>query len=566
MPTKFSRLVFKKSDDELHQESAATDGGTSTSQPSYDTSYEYLDTLDDDIRKSALGTAEVIELEEDEEYRVRSAVVTAIASIRAKDGLTPTAAITFLETLLESEDAEMVGNIVYEDENRIIQETYKSARVQRALDNRHDPNQSEPSISYCTSQLVADTLLALCHVNAMPPVFVDPTTGKSVQSKGEHPMYRLFKIARSWLEWELYRENIRFEIAESSHTGISGNCYDTIAACSIIAVSNMVILMQSTTDDSSLNNDRACSSTDDLIRPVASAKFYIEIFDSEPIRNDLTRAASAQALSCICCAADRLEIENVEPVGLLTSLEFLLDRIIGKIVNCGALLFRHSVFCLKFVISVSIHSVFHLDGRTSLSLKQTLALIMMDSCTGKVCSMQRVGAIAGRNDLVPSVARFFLGPLGACHGGDNGSAAITAVSAATFPAASAVNDGARRGMRLLSRAGHPSSQFGQEEVVRVAIFATRLWRTINGEPADAPQFEDKNAQQYPLLGVCAYNGILRCSLLAYVFQAESLDCNIDNHLTFLDALQAVAMDLAERLLCSVTGTIMGCARRHSPLS
>ncbi len=128
--------------------------------------------------------------------------------------------------------------------------------------------------------------------------------------------------------------------------------------------------------------------------------------------------------------------------------------------------------------------------------------------------MQRVGAIAGRNDLVSSVARFFLGPLGACHGGDNGSAAITAVSAATFPAASAVNDGARRGMRLLSRAGHPSSQFQQEEVVRVAIFATRLWRTINGEPADVPQFEDKNAKQYPLLGVCAYNGILRCSLLA----------------------------------------------------
>ena len=155
-----------------------------------------------------------------------------------------------------------------------------------------------------------------------------------------------------------------------------------------------------------------------------------------------------------------------------------------------------------------------LDERTSLSLKQTLALIMMDSCTGKVCSMQRVGAIAGKNDLVTSVARFYLGPLGACHGGDNGSAAVTAVSPMTFPAASAVNDGARRGMRLLSRAGHPSSQFRQEEVVRVAIFATRLWRTINGEPADVPQCSAKNIGQFPLLGVCAYNGILRCSLLA----------------------------------------------------
>jgi hypothetical protein len=331
MPTKFSRLVFKKSEEEVHQVSAAADGGTSTSQPSYDRSYEYLDALDDDIRKSALEAAERIELEEDEEYRVRSSVVTAIASIRAKDGLTPTAAIKFLETLLESEDAEMVGNIVYEDENRVIQETYKDARAQKGFDNHDDPHQSEPSLSYCSSQLVADTLLSLCHVNAMPPVFVDPTTGRSIQSKGEHPMYKLFKVARSWLEWELYRENIRFEIADSTHTGISGNCYDTVAACSIIAISNMVILMQSTTDVGLPDNERSLSNTDELVRPVASAKFYIEIFDSEPIRNDLTRAACAQALSCICCAADRLEIDNVEPVGLLTSLEFLLDRIIGMI-------------------------------------------------------------------------------------------------------------------------------------------------------------------------------------------------------------------------------------------
>jgi hypothetical protein len=141
---------------------------------------------------------------------------------------------------------------------------------------------------------------------------------------------------------------------------------------------------------------------------------------------------------------------------------------------------------------------------------------MMDSCTGKVCSMQRIGSIAGRNDLITSVARFFCGPLGACHGGDNGSAVVTAVSAMTFPAASAVNDGARRGMRLLSRAGHPSSQVRQEEVVRVAIFATRLWRTINGEPAaDVAKYDGIfTERQQPLLGVCAYNGILRCSLLA----------------------------------------------------
>jgi hypothetical protein len=131
--------------------------------------------------------------------------------------------------------------------------------------------------------------------------------------------------------------------------------------------------------------------------------------------------------------------------------------------------------------------------------------------------MQRIGAIAGRNDFISSVARWFNGPLGASHGGDNGSAVLTAVSARTFPAASAVNDGARRGMRLLSRAGHPSSQVRQEEVVRVAIFATRLWRTINGEPADHLSLTygmSARMSSEPRLGVCAYDGILRCSLLA----------------------------------------------------
>jgi hypothetical protein len=131
--------------------------------------------------------------------------------------------------------------------------------------------------------------------------------------------------------------------------------------------------------------------------------------------------------------------------------------------------------------------------------------------------MQRIGAIAGRNDFIPSVARWFNGPLGASHGGDHGSAVLTAVSTRTFPAASAVNDGARRGMRLISRAGHPSSQVRQEEVVRVAIFATRLWRTINGEPADhlSPKCGMRTRlSSEPRLGVCAYDGILRCSLLA----------------------------------------------------
>lgn len=109
------------------------------------------------------------------------------------------------------------------------------------------------------------------------------------------------------------------------------------------------------------------------------------------------------------------------------------------------------------------------------------------------------------------MARFYNGPLGACHGGDNGSAVLTAVSVSSFPAAAAVNDGARRGMRLLSRAGHPKETIDKETVVRVARFATRLWRTINGERPDLP---NATSGASPAVGLCAFDGMLRSSLLA----------------------------------------------------
>lgn len=140
---------------------------------------------------------------------------------------------------------------------------------------------------------------------------------------------------------------------------------------------------------------------------------------------------------------------------------------------------------------------------------------MMDACTGKVCSFQRVGAVAGRNDLVSAANRFLNGPLGASYGGDNGAALLMSVSASTFPAACAVNDGARRGLPLVKRAGHPKEKSSEELIVRVARFATRLWRTINGEPADPPPIDCiSNSTPSSIVGVCAYDGVLRCSLLA----------------------------------------------------
>lgn len=99
------------------------------------------------------------------------------------------------------------------------------------------------------------------------------------------------------------------------------------------------------------------------------------------------------------------------------------------------------------------------------------------------------------------------GPLGASCGGDNGSALLLTVSDVTYPAANAVNDGARRGLRLLKDSCKDGT-YSNQTIVRVAQFATRLWRTINGELASPSQ-----ARSLPG-GVCAHDSNLRCSLIA----------------------------------------------------
>ena len=100
------------------------------------------------------------------------------------------------------------------------------------------------------------------------------------------------------------------------------------------------------------------------------------------------------------------------------------------------------------------------------------------------------------------------GPLGASYGGDNGSALLLTVSDVTYPAANAVNDGARRGLRLL-RHKHKDASYTSQTIVRVAKFASKLWRTINGESISP----SKNSQREPA-GVCAHDNNLRCSLVA----------------------------------------------------
>ena len=161
------------------------------------------------------------------------------------------------------------------------------------------------------------------------------------------------------------------------------------------------------------------------------------------------------------------------------------------------------------------------DPTTSLDLRQTLAALMLDACTGKIGATQRAAILAGRNDFVRCGSRFFNGPLGASYGSDNGSAIHVSVSKSNMPVADAINDGARRGCRLLMKAGGQKS--GQQNatsdktIVRVAKFASKLWRTINGE-LGGKDAHNEGLYIFPVTsavdGVCAQDGYLRCSLLA----------------------------------------------------
>jgi hypothetical protein len=495
MPVKFNRVVLKKNDMEASEAAHNNEGPAPGATKASDDAFSYLDSFEEGAeREVVLEEADEVEVEEDEEYRVRSAVITAIASVRAKDGMTPASAIQFLETILEAVDAEMVGNLVSPDEDVFLEKRRRKAAAE-TKENPEDEEEDEDdlndgavsSMPHVSSMLLADSLLALCHVNVSPTLITDPATGKPVQSSSSHPVTKLMEISRRWLDWELYREGIRTELEAQSRSGVSGVCYDTIAACAITAISSMAILRQSTTDRPLESSEQGggiapgLKTQKEKLEEVATTAFYIQIFDHRPLRSDVTRAACAQAITCIACAADRFEAEGKMPTGLLYSLEFMLHRIV--------------------------------DPVTSPGLRQTLAQLMLDACTGKICSLQRVGAIGGRNDLITAATRFFNGPLGTSHGGDNGASVVTTVNPTSYPSASAVNDGARQGLRLLSRAGHPKEPAIDDALlVRIAKFATDLWRTINGEPIHVSQ--SVAGRVNGKIGVCASDGHLRCTLLA----------------------------------------------------
>lgn len=470
LPPNFRRLV-------LHKHIAGGASGDTTS----DGGYQYLDALTQkDERKNAIGFADEVEVEEDEEYRVRSACITAITSIRAQDGMTPPSVLLFMEEVLQSGDKAAAGSLLLPHEEEQLKRKQDQALDEEIAHYRRIIGPYDEDVSnlpYVSLSLVADALLALCHIHVRQQNDFDPTAGG--QGNADHPIVPLMESCRGWLDWDLERERVRTDANQSNLNGVGGACHATIAPCAITALCHLALLKQCTSNIAPALTGSGLIGVkrkpEQIVRDEpASAQYYIDIFDGQPTKADTTRAAAAQAVACICCASDRNE--DKEPLGLLLSLEFLLNRI--------------------------------LEPTTSPGLRLTLALLMMDACTGKICSFQRVGSFCGQGSLSACGSRFTNGPLGASAGGDNGSALLMTVSDSTYPAANAVNDGARRGLRLL-KDNCKDGTYSNKIVVRVATFATRLWRTINGENIVATQQLQSGSG-----GVCAHDGNLRCALVA----------------------------------------------------
>ena len=292
----------------------------------------------------------------DEEYRVRSAVITAIASIRAKDGQTPPKVLRFLKSILVLGEGASLENIATVKEGLILPSKKRMRTFENDDDEESDGeeeialDQQTLDYPYVSSQVIADALLALCHVNCRPAVIED-STGVAVQVNTTHPIMPLMEACHRWVEWELYKESIRLESEKDILTPMGGNCYSITAACGITALSQLAILRNCTTNSiaqmetefskENVEDDEMLTSTSSAVHKrktstshsdlASSAKFYVEIFDEIPKRSDTIRAAAAQAAVCICCATDRLKKKRSETYGLLSGLEFLLDRILGKL-------------------------------------------------------------------------------------------------------------------------------------------------------------------------------------------------------------------------------------------
>ena len=324
MPAKYAQMCLKTARKSQSTSSGSADSGQ----------YQYLDMFDEEeIRKGCIENAIEIEQEEDEEYRVRSAVITAIACCRAKDGQSPPLVLSILEKILKNEDESVMENLVTMEEGRLVEKKKmrKTVEQQESLNGEDAIAYAERNLCeeivdlpYVSSSLIGETLLSLCYVNASPRLIEDPATGKASQSTANHPVIPLMQACHDWLQWDLYKEDIRLEAEMTNMTSVGKS--SIIAPCAITALCSLGLLRQVTTDlDADITNTgdkskkRKNESVIRLIDDATRVQFYIDIFDARPIRADATRAAAAQAITCLCCAMNRTD-NGEDPTGLLKAL------------------------------------------------------------------------------------------------------------------------------------------------------------------------------------------------------------------------------------------------------
>ncbi len=243
-----------------------------------DDKWEYLEDVDGDIEWSGVELKWV----DDEESLVRGKVLTAMSCIRAKDGLTPQAALDFLIEVFSHFDHFDRG-IVSVDPERIPKE-----KIEEGLSRAAEVD---------LSKSVAEAFLSLCHVN----VRMD----SNIHS--EHPCFPLMKATHSRLERELF---------ENGGGKIAASC---IAALCHLGMLRMLTGVAPPNDGDTIRKS-------DL---ATSMKFYSSLFDEF---DDLdVRGASAQAYACLACAIDAKRDPREksrlpgDPIGMLHAMEFLLD-------------------------------------------------------------------------------------------------------------------------------------------------------------------------------------------------------------------------------------------------
>ena len=282
LPSKFSRKIVRR-----------------------DESIDYL--YADSLKEDDEVIEEDYDFEEDEEYRVRSSVITAIACIRAKDGQTPTKVLKFLEKVLLTSDIITINNNILSDCEK------RQKRPRLGLLEYQE---------YFADHLIGEALLALCYINTQPTDIEPPfSISSSINERAYlHPILPLIRVCWRWLKWGLHKEKVSFA---NIHTAVSGVGYSStnIAPNAITALCTMSLLYQSTT-----SSKQAEKTFLDEFYDATTTQFYSKIVDDADV-SDVTRAAAAQAVACIYCASDRLKGKNDGPTGLLLALTFLLDRI-----------------------------------------------------------------------------------------------------------------------------------------------------------------------------------------------------------------------------------------------